>query len=132
MTATEVANIAVRYTRLGTRNIYVFILLAVMFGGWTVISPDVNETEVYADVRKVMAIIYTLLSVSLLLISLHFTARGNAAFRLAAELLPSEAAALVPGVFRPVSALWILFPMTATIIIINYVVLIYAVDGGLF
>lgn len=131
MTAKDAVDVGLRFTRLNTINIYAFMLLSLAFGGWTLLCADINETEVYADVRKVMAIGYVLLSVSTLMLSLHFTSRASAAFKLGGKLAePSEAGS--KGVFRGVSVLWVLFPMVATIIVVTYIVLIYAVDGGLF
>jgi len=131
MTAKEAVDVGVRFTQLNVRNIYVFILLSLVFGGWTVLSADINETEAYADVRKVMAIGYVLLAVSTLLLSLHFTSRASAAFKLGGGIA-DPSGARTKGVFRGVSVLWVLFPMVAIIIIVTYIVLIYAVDGGLF
>ena len=131
MTAKDAVDLGLRFSRLNAINIYVFFLLSLAFGGWTVLSSDINETEAYADVRKVMAIGYVLLAVSTLLLSLHFTSRASAAFKLGGRLVePPEAGS--KGVFRGISVLWVLFPMVATIIVVSYIVLIYAVDGGLF
>jgi len=131
MTAKDAVDVGLRFARLNAINIYVFILLSLGFGGWTVLSADINETEAHADVRKVMAIGYVLLSVSILLLSLHFTSRASAAFKLGGQL--SDLSEGNPkGIFRGISVLWVLFPMVATIIVVTYIVLIYAVDGGLF
>ncbi len=131
MTAKDAVEVGLRFTRLNAINIYFFVLLSLTFGGLTVLSSDINETEAYADVRKVIAIGYVLLAASTLLLSLHFTSRASAAFKLGGRLAdPSEGGS--KGVFRGVSVLWVLFLMVATIIIVTYIVLIYAVDGGLF
>jgi len=131
MTAKDAVDVGLRFARLNANNIYAFFLLSLAFSGWTVLSADINETEAYADVRKVMAIVYVLLSVSTLLLSLHFTSRASAAFKLGGRLAdPAEEGS--KGIFRGISVLWVLFLMIATIIVVTYIVLIYAVDGGLF
>jgi len=134
MTAQDAVNAGLRFNDLNLRNIYAFILLSLVFGGMTVLSGDVHETEVYADMRKVMAIGYLLLSVPLLLLSLHFTARANAAFSLAGKLAADVPAIDSPtkGIFRGTNLLWVLFLMVAIMIAVSYIVLIYAVDKGLF
>lgn len=134
MTAKDAVAAGLKFSQLNIRNIYAFILLSLLFGGLTVLSADINETEAYADLRKVMAIGYLMLSVPLLLLSLHFSARANAAFSLGGALAADHPAIERPtkGIFRGTSLLWVLFPMVAIIIVVTYIVLIYAVDGGLF
>jgi len=135
MTSKEAYDIALKYMRLNIRNFYIFIAVGLAFGGWTVLTSDVNETEAYADLRKVMAVGYTLISVSLLMVTIKYMVRSNAAVKLAGELLQGEPAserAQSLSIFKPTSILWALFAMTAIIIVVNYIVLIYAVDGGLF
>jgi len=135
MTAKDAVAVAQGYTRMTLGVCLVFIVISLLFSGVTVLSPDVHETLEYDNQRKVMCIGYTLLSVTMLLAVLHLTGRSNAALRLGHELLPvdPDAEATKPtGIFRPLSALWALFFMTTIIITVNYIVLIYARDGGLF
>lgn len=138
MTTNETHNAASQYFDLNIRNIYIFMILALVFGGWAVLSPDFNETAPYADLRKLAAIGYSMVSVILIVLTLKLMVRMNAALRLAQSTLsPSadgsaEAQKDARRLFRPISALWALFPMTAIMIVVNYIILIYAVDGGLF
>lgn len=135
MTASEAARISQGFTWLSLWNYLAFLVLSLTFAGLTVLSPEINGTAAYADMRIVMAIGYSLVAVTLLLIALKMTGRSNAALKLAAELIGTDAAAEAAaqgGLFRPMSALWPLFFMTAIIIVVNYIILIYAVDRGLF
>ena len=135
MTASDAVKISQGFTRLLLGTCLVFLLFSLAFAGLTVLSPDIHETEAYANVRKVMAIGYALPAVTMLLLSLWLTGRANAALRLGEEIMLSDSQAEAVksiGVFRPLSALWALFFVTAIIIVVVYIVLIYAVDGGLF
>jgi len=135
MTPKDAATIAQGFTRLSITVYLAFIVFSVAFAGVTVLSPDVFETPAYDDKRKIMCIGYSLVAVTMLLAVLHLMARSNAALTLGKELIEKahgtqEIQAL--SAFRTTSTLWALFFMTATIITVNYIVLIYAVDGGLF
>lgn len=135
MNATEAVQISQGYTRMSLTNFIAFLLFSLAFAGVTVLSPDIHETAAYADVRKVMCIGFTLPGIVMLLIALHFTAKSNAAMRLAEELMfadEEKQSVRSIGIFRQTSTLWALFFMTAIIIVTNYITLIYAVDGGLF
>jgi len=135
MTPKDVVTLAQGFTRLSLMVYLVFILASVAFAGVTVLSPDIFETPAYDDKRKVMCIGYSLISVTMLLSVLQFTARSNAALLFGKELIEKDAEAHGPkalGAFRSTSTLWALFFMTAIIITVNYIVLIYAVEGGLF
>ena len=135
MTAKDALTASQGFTRMALGIFVVFLLISLAFAGVTVLSPDVHETLAYDDRRKVMCIGYTLLAVTLLLAVLYLTGRSNAALKLGKALMPPEPdheAAKSTAVFKPLTALWALFFMTAIIIVVNYIVLIYAVDGGLF
>ncbi len=135
MTPKDTVALAQEYTRLSLKAYLFFILISFTLAGVTILSPDIFETPAYDDKRKIMCIGYTLLSVTLLLFILYLTARSNAALTLGKELMlgheeTQEIKAL--GVFRSMSTLWVLFFMTAIIITVNYTILIYAVESGLF
>lgn len=135
MTASDAVRISQGFTRLLLWSYLAFLLLSLAFAGLTVMTTDVYETLAYANKRIVMAIGYTLAGSTLLLIALHFTGRSNAALTLAEELMAKDSEAETVrsiGLFKRTSALWALFFMVAIIITVNYIVLIYAVDGGLF
>lgn len=130
MTSKDAAALAARYASLTLRNSHIFTALCIGFVVWIVASPDLHETEAYADVRKLLAIVFCVLAIPLMLATLKLMARMNAAARLAGELLQADAEAA--GLFRPVSPLFALASMTTAIIIVTYIILIYAVDGGIF
>ena len=133
MMAGQALSAAQNYTRSALLTYLVFVIVSLAFAALTVLSPDIYETEAYADKRKVMSICYTLVAVTMLLIVLHLTARSNASLALGRALAAKDAGAdTASGVFRGLSTLWGLFFMAAPIITVNYIVLIYAVEGGLF
>ncbi len=135
MTPKDAVVIAQGFTRLSLNTYLVFVLISLAFAGMAVLSEDIFETPAYDDKRKIMCIGYTLLSVTMLLFVLYLTARSNAALTLGKELMQGRAESQeikALGVFRSMSTLWVLFFMTAIIITVNYIVLIYAVEGGLF
>jgi hypothetical protein len=132
MTARDAVMLAQGYTRVAVWVYLMFALVSLAFGAVTILSPDVYETIAYADKRKVMSIGYSLVAVTMLLAVLHLNARSNAALTLGQALQGEEAGGGNGAVFRRLSALWALFFMAAIIIVVNYCVLIYAVDGGLF
>ncbi len=135
MTSAGAADIARRYTALTLACYLAFMMVSLLFAGITVLSPDIFETAAYEDRRKVMAMGYTLLSVTLLLGMLALNTRANAMQKLGLALMAQgdiPQMPLVKSAFRTINPLWILSLMAATIITVNYTVLIYAVEGGLF
>jgi hypothetical protein len=135
MTAGDAVRISQGFTRMLLGTYVVFLLFSLSFAGLTVLSPDIHETEAYANVRKVMAIGYALPAGTMLLLALWLTGRSNAALRLADDVMAAVSVNETResiGLFRPLSALWPLFFITAIIIVVVYIVLIYAVDSGLF
>ena len=135
MTSNDAYDISLRYTGLVMRTVYAFIALSVGFVVWIVVSTELNETEAYADVRKMLALVFTIMSVSLMLATLRLMAKANAASDMARALFHGDAAnEAVKDIrlFRPVSPMFALCGMLVAIIVVNYIILIYAVDGGFF
>ena len=135
MDAIETVRAAQGYVRLSLWNFALFLGLSLLFGGGTVLSPEINETLAYADIRKVMAIGYAIPALALLLSGLYLCGRSNATLRLGALVagpLMNEAQSDWQGAFRPLNPLWLLVFYPAILIAVVYVVLIYAVDSGLF
>ena len=135
MTPGDAVKISQGFTRLSLWVYLAFLTLSLVFAGLTVLSPEISETLPYADNRIVMAIGYSLSGGTLLLIALHLNGRSNAALTLGEHLLlASEGADMLPAIslFKRTSALWALFFMAAIIITVNFIVLIYAVEGGIF
>lgn len=123
------------YLRISWLNFVVFLALSLCFGGWTVLSPEIHETLAYADIRMIAAIGYTIPALALLLCGLYLCGRSNATLRLAATLskpVTDEDKAAWDAAFRPLNPLWLLVFYPAVLIAVIYVILIYAVDGGLF
>lgn len=135
MTANDAVKASQGFTRLMLLVYLAFLAISLLFAGLTVLTPEIFETLAYADKRIVMAIGYSLSGCTLLLIALHLNGRSNAALTLGQQLMLAEDSADTArpnGLFKPISALWALFFMAAIIITVNYIVLIYAVDDGLF
>ena len=135
MKETDALGISQGFLRMALWAYFVFLLISVVFAGVTVFWPEVHETLAYDDRRKMMSIGYTLISVTLLLLVLRLNGRSNAALKYGQASVADGGGAEPaprPDVFRPLSALWALFFMTAIIIAVNYTVLIYAVEGGIF
>lgn len=135
MTSKDAYDIALSYTRMTMRNVHVFIALCVGFVVWIVVSTELNETEAYADVRKMLALVFSVMSISLMLATLRLMAKANAGADMARTLFhsdPANEAVKDIRLFRPVSPMFALFGMLVAIIIVNYIILIYAVDGGFF
>lgn len=132
MTSSEAYGIAQGYTRIAMTAIYVFTMLCVGFVVWIVNSTDLHETESYDDLRKLLALVFSIFAVPLMLAAVKLLARSNAAVRLAGELFNSEHSESDTRLFRPVSPMFAFFAMTVAVIAVNYIILIYAVDGGLF
>lgn len=133
MDAVDAIRVAQGYLRLSLMNFTLFLGLSLLFGGWTVVSPDIHETLAYADIRKVMAIGYAIPGVALLLSALYLCGRSNATLKFAAALArPAMTEGGWEDAFRTLNPLWLLVFYPAVLIAVTYVILIYAVEGGMF
>ena len=113
-----------RHAALTAAALLAVSALSVFFVWWVVGSSDLNETEPYADVRKLLAVLFGAACLPAVTLALIHSIRASQALRAASVPEGPRLKGL-----NPIIAL---LRMAPPIIVTCYVILIYAVDGGIF